>query len=202
MRFDSYAGHGDLYDRVSRGDLAERAAPDDHDVTGDALRAYVVDASRGSALHALRRPGSAIAEDKFEAAVARAAERVAGALADASARVRGYLAARYPALAPPTLDSSAADGGAIRSGADGLLLGLTVDVFLAAFFGGDDHLERNRLALRYLESVADGRVDLSAATDADGDGEADAGGTASLAETAAPAERFDETTLSGYMRGV
>ncbi len=202
MRFESYAGHGDLFDRVSRDDLAERAAPDDHDVTGDALRAYVAGTYSGAELHALRKPGSEISEDDFEAACARAAERVAAALADASARVRGYLAARYPALAPPTLDSSAADGGAIRSGADGLLLGLTADVFLAAFFGGDEYLERNRLALRYLQSVAEGRVDLSAAAAADGDGEADAGGAANLAAAAAPAERFGETSLSGYLEGV
>ena len=191
MAILSYAGLGDLLDRVARDAIAERAAPNDHDVTGGLLRAWALDGLRGSALAPDANDPAAV-----EAAVAAAAHRVGLALADASARVEGHLAARYPDLTPPSLDLSAAGAGVVRSGSPALLAGLCVDLFLGQFFGGEEYTERAARATRFLTAVAEGRMDLPA--DADGD---DAQAGAEIARSADP-ETFSRSALGDYLSGV
>lgn len=87
MPFYSYAGHGDLFDRVSRDDLAERAAPDDHDVTGDALLSGRLLSMRETTLWW---------QDEYEVEV-----RVDGGPPESSARQRDYYARSKNKPAPP-----------------------------------------------------------------------------------------------------
>ena len=170
MGAPAYAAIEDLFDRFARSDLAERAAPDDHDVTGDILRGYV-DGLRGAAL----APDAADAA--VEAAARRAAERIEAALGDACARVFGYVGARYP---------EAPDD------AEDLLKSLAVDIFAGDFFGGEDRRAARAEALRMLASVAEGRHDLPGAA-------GDASVTSDAVRAAAPDETFTKSALDGYV---
>ena len=172
MGAPAYAAIGDLFDRFARSDLAERAAPDDHDVTGDILRGYV-DGLRGAALAPDADDAAAV-----EAAAKRAAERVEAALGDACARVFGYVGSRYP-VAPAE--------------AEDLLKSLAANLFAGDFFGGEDNRSARAEALRMLASIAEGRVDLPGA--AGDDGGAD---TFDAVRAAAPKETFTAAALDGY----
>ena len=171
MGAPAYAAIEDLFDRFARSDLAERAAPDDHDVTGDILRSYV-DGKRGESLTPDADDVAAV-----EAAARRAAERVEAALGDACARVWGYVGARYP-VAPAE--------------AEDLLKSLAIDVFAGDFFGGEDRRAARAEALRMLASVAEGRHDLPG-------GAGDASVTSDAVRAAAPDETFTKSALDGYV---
>lgn len=176
-----YATVSDVLERVSRDDLAERAAPNDREVNGDLLQAYV-SGGRGAEL-----PGYAEAADgpALEAAVERAAGRISDALGDAGAKIDGYIAVRYPD--PPAT-------------ADATLRAVSLDIFLFEFFGGggdDGYEKRYDRALIWLSDVARGRIDLAPAA---GGGDA-AGGIGGVSVDSRP-EIFTDTALGGYLSGV
>ena len=171
MGAPAYASIDDLLDRFSRSDLAERGAPDDHDVTGDILRGWI-DGLRGESLAPDAADVAAV-----EASAKRAVDRIGAALGAACARVFGYVGARYP---------EAPDD------AEDLLKSLAVDIFAGDFFGGEDRRAARAEALRMLASVAEGRHDLPGAA-------GDASVTSDAVRAAAPDETFTKSALDGYV---
>lgn len=138
-----YATIEDLAGRIAWNDLAERSAPDDPEVRGEALRSYV-----------LATPTPAATEEN--APVRRAVAVIDARLADAAAEIRGYLTGRYglPEQSPLYTDDVAAT-----------LRTRTVDIAAYRLFGGETDTERYqvwRRAIEWLESIAAGRVDLFA----------------------------------------
>lgn len=176
-----YATAADVLERVSRDDLAERAAPNDRAVTGDLLAAYVGGA-RGAELPGY---GDADGGSALEAAAKRAADRVSDALADAGAKIDGYIAVRYPD--PPAV-------------ARETLRAVSLDIFLFEFFGGggdEGYEKRYDRAMTWLSDVARARIDLAPASGGD-EGGAGAGGIASVSHP----ETFTDSALRGYLAGV
>ena len=174
----AYATVAEVFERVSRDDLAERAAPNDPAVDGTLLSSWVADRDAGAAAIS-GRPDAV----DLTAALDRAVARIGRGLADAAARINGYIAARYP-------DASAAPGDTLRV--------LSLDIFLFEFFGDTDgYQERYDAALAFLRRIADGRADLPLDP-------ADAGGVSGAAEVLSTSadEIFSRRSTAGYLEGV
>ena len=133
-----YATLADLPAVESLRDLAQAAAPDHPDVDADLLKATL--AGGASSTY------SAADRAAADAAMARLQRH----LDDAHAEVDGWIGARYPSLSSPPA----------------ALKAYTVDVALYRIFRPgnpeDPRLLRYKAAIKYLQEVARGTVDLSA----------------------------------------
>ena len=133
-----YATLADLSAVESLRDLAQAAAPDHPDVDADLLAATLAGGARSTY--------SAAERAAADAAMARLQRH----LDDAHAEVEGWIGARYPSLADPPA----------------ALKAYAVDVALYRIFRPgapeDPRLLRYKSAIKYLQEVARGTIDLSA----------------------------------------
>lgn len=136
----TYATLADLASRYSLRDLAQAAAPDAPDVDEALLKATLGGGARTTYTAAQR------------AAADAAMARLQQALDDAHAEVNGWIAGRYPDLSM----SSAA------------LLPYTLDVAVYRLFrpadSEDPHMVRYKAAIKWLQDVARGMIDLPSPT--------------------------------------
>ncbi|MDE2670127.1 MAG: DUF1320 family protein [Chloroflexota bacterium] len=172
----AYASASDILGRVDARELAERAAPNDREVTGETLSAWIRAGGDPAGLPDGHGYSAALAS-----ALGVALGRIEAALDGAGAVIDRHIATRYPDLSDPPEELTAA----------------AVDLFLYRFFGdiGDGAYDRMHAdAVRWLERVADGRVDLAPDDGSEPDG--------AEAAVSAADEVFGGDSLDGYMAGI